>query len=102
MLEQLTSENYAVRNQTGVSVISFNNDWCAQCYTQQPILEKAAEKFAAAKFYQMNADRNTDIISQYDVYSAPSLVVEKDGTAVYAVAGFLDADQLDNILKYYL
>lgn len=102
MLEQLTSENYQTRNLSGINVISFNNDWCAQCYTQQPILEKAAQKYRGAKFYQVNADNNTDVIKQYDVYSAPSLVVEKDGAAVYAVAGFLDADQLSNILKYYL
>lgn len=102
MLEQLTSENYETRKLSGVNVISFNNDWCAQCYTQQPILEKAARNYHGANFYQVNADNNTDVIKQYDVYSAPSLVVEKDGAAVYAVAGFLDEEQLDNILKYYL
>lgn len=102
MIEELTTENYAEKNTEGINLISFSNDWCAQCFTQEPILKKMAQKYQnKIHFYQINADKNVDIIQKYNVLSAPSLVIEKDGEAVYDVAGFLDETQMDNIITYY-
>ncbi|KRL66817.1 thioredoxin [Companilactobacillus versmoldensis DSM 14857 = KCTC 3814] len=103
VLKNLTTENFSQKNETGINLLSFSKDWCAQCYTQQPILEQAAEKYRERiHFYQINADDNVDLIKKYNVLSAPSLVVEKDGRAVYDVAGFLDQEQLESIIAYYL
>lgn len=103
MIEDLTTNNFKNKNTTGINIISFSNDWCAQCYTQRPILQKAAAEYSdKLHFYEINADKNIDVIQKYNVLSAPSLVVEKDGQAVYDVAGFLDETQLKNIIAYYL
>lgn len=92
-----------MQDQTGLKLLAFENDWCAQCYTQRPIVQAIKEKFAKQLNVEIvNADEDSTTAAKYQVYSAPSLILEKDGQVVERLPRFTDQEQLTTLIRYYL
>ncbi|AKP67687.1 thioredoxin family protein [Companilactobacillus ginsenosidimutans] len=103
MIEPLTESTFKNRNNRGVNILSFSNEWCPQCYMEKPIITKIADEYGdRINFYEINADENPELAKKYDILTAPSLIIEKDGELVYRLGGFMDKTQLSNLVKYYL
>jgi thioredoxin 1 len=85
-----------------LTLIAFENDWCAQCYTERPVVKNIQQKFAAdLDVHLVNADQNPTLTEKYGIYSAPSLVLLKNGEVVEKVSRFVDEQQLTTIISYY-
>lgn len=85
-----------------LTLIAFENDWCAQCYTQRPVIKSIQQKFAADLDVRViNADENPVLTAKYGIYSAPSIVLIKDGQVVEKVLRFINEQQLAAIIRYY-
>lgn len=92
-----------MKGQTKLRLLAFENDWCAQCYTQRPIVQAVREEFAGQLDVEIvNAEENGTVASKYRVYSAPSLILEKDGQVVERLPRFTDQEQLSTLIRYYL
>ena len=86
-----------------LTLINFENDWCAQCYTQRPIINQALQDFSSYLDVQIvNADLHPELANKYNVYSAPSTVLLRDGKIVEKITRFIDQSQLTALIKYYL
>ncbi|MCI2031500.1 MAG: thioredoxin family protein [Limosilactobacillus sp.] len=84
-------------------MINFENDWCAQCYTQRPIINQVSHKFNSYLNVQIvNTDAHLELAKKYNVYSAPSTILLRDGKIVEKITRFIDQSQLTTLIKYYL
>ncbi|MQS53499.1 thioredoxin family protein [Companilactobacillus mishanensis] len=103
MIKTLTTQNFTSRDTSKVNVLNFSNDWCSQCYMENPIITAAADKYdSKLNFYTINADNNPDLVERYDIMTAPTIIIEKNDHIEYRATTFLDKKQLDNLLRYYL
>lgn len=85
-----------------LTLLVFENDWCAQCYTEHPIVEKIASEFNdRLKVQFINADHNPDLVKKYQVYSAPTIVLIKNNQVVEKFSRYIDQTQLETVIRYY-
>ena len=86
-----------------LTLMYFENDWCAQCYTQRPIIKKIKEEYQNELNIEfLNAEENAKLANEYDIRSAPSLLLLKDGEVVERVPKFIDKEKLEILIRYYL
>lgn len=86
-----------------LTLLAFENDWCAQCYTERPIIHKIAEEYVGQLMVQsVNVTTDTKLSDLYKIKTAPSIVLIKDGSVVEKITRFIDHDQLDRVIRYYL
>ena len=86
-----------------LTLLAFENDWCPQCYTERPIIEAIAEKFAGqVKVKTLNVNKYPQLTKKLNVLSAPSFVLLRDREVVDKSARFMDEEQLEALIRYYL
>ena len=86
-----------------LKLLVFENDWCAQCYTQRPIINALRTKYAEQlKVTIFNVEADPELSADYNIKSAPSIIVKKNGNVVERIPRFIDKEQLETIIRYYL
>ncbi|MCK3677839.1 thioredoxin family protein [Lactiplantibacillus plantarum] len=86
-----------------LTLINFENNWCAQCYTQRPIINKISHDFNSyLNVRVVNSDAHPELAKKYNVYSAPSTILLRDGKIVEKITRSIDQSQLTTLIKYYL
>ena len=69
-------------------IVDFWAPWCAPCRIVSPIIDELAQEFEGkVKVGKLNVDENTQIASQYNVMSIPSIVFFKNGKPVRTMVG---------------
>lgn len=85
-----------------LKLLVFENDWCAQCYTERKVIHQIADQYhGQVKVSLINGQDHPEIIEQFHVQSAPSLVLIKNHQVVEQIPRFMDQDQLQSLLNYY-
>lgn len=86
-----------------LTLIVFENNWCAQCYTERPVIDDIAAKFSAQLIVKrVNADKDPQLAKKYNVLSAPTVILIKDDVMVEKIPRFIDRQQLETVIRYYL
>lgn len=85
----VTKDNFKqeVLDHKGLVMIDFYADWCAPCKVTSPIIEELSEEIKDMKFVKLDVDSNSDIASQYSVFSIPTFMIFKDGKMVEQFIG---------------
>lgn len=69
-------------------VVDFWAPWCAPCRIVSPIIDELAQEFEGkVKVGKLNVDENSQIASQYNVMSIPSILFFKNGQPVKTMIG---------------
>ncbi|MFD1505093.1 thioredoxin [Georgenia yuyongxinii] len=77
--------------------------WCAPCRRTEPIIEElAAEHGDKIKFVKLDADANTETVTQCGVVSIPTFNLYIDGEVVKSLVGAQTKKQFLNELGDYL
>jgi thioredoxin 1 len=80
-------------------IVDFHALWCSPCKIQSPILQEvAAELGERVRIIKIDVDRNRQIASQYGVQSVPTIIIFKDGRAVWRQSGVASKNQLKSVL----
>lgn len=79
MVEEITSEDFDNKINKKKSLVYFHADWCGPCKVFSPIIENASEMFKDINFYEIDTDKNIDIVSKYKVMSIPTIIYFNDG-----------------------
>ncbi|MCM1292291.1 MAG: thioredoxin [Bacteroides sp.] len=77
------------------TLVDFYATWCGPCKMQAPILEEVKNEVGdAANIIKIDVDKNPAISARYRVQSIPTLIMFKDGEAVWRASGLHQKDQL--------
>jgi thioredoxin 1 len=80
-------------------VVDFHALWCGPCKIQSPILkEVAADLGERVRVIKIDVDNNSNIASQYSIQSVPTIIIFKNGRAVWRQSGVVSKNQLKSVL----
>lgn len=79
----------------GLHVVDFYAEWCGPCKMLAPVLESLEDKINVIK---VDIDKFEKLAFDYRIMSVPTLVFFKDGKKVREEVGFMDEDELIEII----
>ncbi len=84
-------------------LVDFWAPWCGPCKMVAPVIEEVAKEYEGKlKVAKINIDDASDIASQYNVMSIPTLMVFKGGAILSQTVGALSKDELVKLLMPHL
>ena len=82
------------------TLVDFFATWCGPCKVQGPILEDVKKRVGdKANILKVDIDQNQELAMQYRVQSVPTLIMFKNGEAVWRAVGVQHADLLEQKIK---
>jgi len=94
----LTKENFNATVEKGIVFLDFWAPWCGPCKFFKPIFEEAAKKHPDAVFGKINTQEQPELAETFQIRSIPTLMVIRDGIALYQEAGALPAQALEDLI----
>lgn len=82
------------------TLVDFFATWCGPCRVQGPILEEVKNKVGDhANILKVDIDQNQELAAKFNVRSVPTLIMFKNGEAIWRAVGVHQADQLIEKIK---
>jgi len=83
-------------------LVDFSAEWCAPCRMMPPILKEIKNHFGdKIRIITVDVDKNPQVAAQYQIQAVPTLVLFKNGQAVWRQSGVVPAHQLIPMLQQY-
>jgi thioredoxin 1 len=80
-------------------IVDFHALWCSPCKMQSPILKGVASELGErVRVIKIDVDNNAQIASRYSVQSVPTIIIFKNGRAVWRQSGVVSKNQLKSVL----
>jgi thioredoxin 1 len=80
-------------------IVDFHALWCNPCKMQSPILKELATELGdKVRVIKIDVDINTQIASRYSVQSVPTIIIFKNGKAVWRQSGVASKNQIKSVL----
>lgn len=76
------------------SVLYFTADWCNPCKRVKPIVEELNREQIIAKFFMIDADIESEMVSDFEVKSVPTFVLIRDNKEVSRTTGAKTKEEL--------
>jgi len=84
-------------NLEGVVLVDFFATWCPPCKMLLPILEDISNS-RKYKIVKINIDENPNIVNKFKIDTVPTLVVFKDGKPVEKSIGYIDRNEVIELM----
>lgn len=83
-------------------LVDFFAEWCGPCKTMSPILKEVKTKLGdKSTILKIDIDKNPHAASAYQVRSVPTLMIFKNGKAVWKQSGVVSAHELIQLFNQY-
>ncbi|KAL4742035.1 thioredoxin-like protein [Aspergillus similis] len=76
-----------VLNAKGLVVVDCFATWCGPCKAIAPAVEKFAQTYTDASFYQIDVDELSEVAAELGIRAMPTFLLFKDGEKVNEVVG---------------
>lgn len=96
---ELTKDNFE-ETVTGndIVLVDFWAAWCAPCRRFAPVFEKAAEQHPDIVFAKVDTEAQRELAAAFEITSIPTLMAVRDRTILYAEAGALPPQDLEELI----
>ena len=85
------------------TLVDFFATWCGPCKMQSPILEQVKNTVGdKANIVKVDIDYNRALAQRYNVQSVPTLIMFKNGEAIWRTVGLQQADTLVGKINEHL
>ena len=85
------------------TLVDFHATWCGPCRVQGPILEDVKNKLGdKVNILKVDIDQNQELAAKFNVRSVPTLIMFKNGEAVWRAVGVQQADLLEQKLRDHI
>ncbi|MBC7696363.1 MAG: thioredoxin [Burkholderiales bacterium] len=83
-------------------LVDFFAEWCGPCKTMSPILKEVKSKLGDnSTIIKIDIDKNPEAASAYHVKSVPTLMIFKNGKAVWKQSGVVSANDLVKLYNQF-
>ena len=96
-LNQGTFED--VVKQNDIVLVDFWADWCQPCRRFGPIYEQASENHPDIVFGKIDTQAKRELAGFFEVRSIPTLMVFREGVAIFRESGALPLQALEELIK---
>jgi thioredoxin 1 len=84
-------------------LVDFYADWCGPCKMMAPELEKfAGDMGDKVKVVKIDVDRHPALAQHYRVQGVPTLILFRQGKALWQQAGAMGSHQLKKVVEQHL
>ncbi|HVI24546.1 MAG: thioredoxin family protein [Myxococcales bacterium] len=95
----LTKDGFqAAVEKEGILLIDWWAAWCGPCRSFGPIFERVSEKHPDAVFAKVDTEAEQELAGAFEIRSIPTLMIFRDRVLLYAEAGALPEQALDDIV----
>ncbi len=95
----LTKDNFEqVVTGNDVVIVDFWAPWCAPCRAFAPTFEQASEQHADVVFAKVNTEKEQEVAGAFNIRSIPTLMVFREKVILYAEAGSLPPQALEQVI----
>lgn len=83
-------------------LVDFFAEWCGPCKTMSPILKEVKTKLGEnSTILKIDIDKNPEAAGAYQVRSVPTLMIFKNGKAVWKQSGVVSAHELIKLYNQF-
>ncbi|GEP97109.1 thioredoxin [Chitinophaga cymbidii] len=81
-------------------LVDFFATWCGPCRTMEPILKNLKSDLGeAATIIKVDVDKNPAAAMAYQVQGVPTLILFKNGKALWRQSGVVQAKELEQMIR---
>jgi thioredoxin 1 len=97
---ELTAENFAEKiGGEGITLVDFWASWCGPCRMFAPVYERVSEANPDIVFGKVDTEAEQGLAAEFNIRSIPTLMIIRDGVALYSEAGALPQQALESLIK---
>ena len=97
---ELTAENFADKvGGDGITLVDFWAEWCGPCRAFAPTYEKVSENNPDLIFGKVDTEAQQELAMEFQIRSIPTLMIVRDGVAVFSQPGAMREQQLESLIK---
>jgi thioredoxin 1 len=67
--------------------VDFYAEWCGPCKITGPIIDQLSSEYKDITFFKVDVDQNSELASQYSIFSIPTYIIFKNGEIVAQFSG---------------
>ena len=82
--------------------MDFYADWCGPCKMLAPILKQVKDELGeTVKIIKIDVDKNQKIAAKYQIRGVPTMLLFKNGKALWRQSGVLPKNDIVGVVKSF-
>jgi len=95
----VTEQSFEGLVKTGIVFLDFWASWCGPCRAFAPVYEKVAEQHPEVVWGKVDTEAQQRLAASFGIRAIPTLMIFRDGVALFSNAGTVPAEALEDLLK---
>ncbi|MFO0703446.1 MAG: thioredoxin [Patescibacteria group bacterium] len=91
--------NSAVLQSSKPTLVDFYAEWCVPCKRISSVLEELSQTHSNVEFVKVDVDAESELASNYNVSSIPTLMFFKNGEPVNQVIGAVSKTDVEKLIS---
>lgn len=80
-------------------LVDFFATWCGPCQLLNPVLEEVEQELKEITIVKVDIDQFKELAHRYGVMVVPTIKVFKSGKLIKSHSGYLEKEEIKNLLK---